>query len=262
MQSAKNPPSNEKEIKEYLDKSRGSASPTSSQHEKFLTILEKASNERDIENLMQRRVLRDTNYTDELVDQDYGAYVDKQWVAFPKNVGFNNGLSAPKPDLTEGFAQRAFTPSVQQLGGAATLVHDSSTFACLPHFVGEFKDHGKSMREAEVQAGYDAAHMVYARDKTLEFVGDKEPARRASPITVASDGHYWTVYSHYAHDNDEKKMREYYQVRHDLRVPSSPICYSLIFLSFCMNIVIGGAQAYLRSNQNHVDGTMLMLEFA
>lgn len=213
LDSSRHPPSNKEEIKAYLNKSRGSASPTSSQHRSFLYSLDKASNEREIEALFQGRVLKETNKEPALEAIDYGANIDKQWVAFPKNVGFNNGLSAPKPDLVEGYALRSFPQSVRQLGGSATLIHDSSTFVSHPHFAAEFKDFGKSLREGEVQAGYDGAHMVYSRDKALEFIGEKDPPRRASPLTVASDGHHWTAYSHYAHDNKDKEKTEHYQVR-------------------------------------------------
>lgn len=213
VKSSQYPPSNKQEIKEYIRQARGSESPTSSQHNRFLNSLESAGNERDIENLMQGRVFKDTNKTDKLQDIDYRANVDKQWVAYPKNVGFNNGLSAPKPDLVEGYAQRAFPPSIRQLGGSATLVHDSPAFVGLPHFAAEFKDYGKSMREAEVQTGYDGAHMVYSRNKALEHIGDKDPPRRASPLTVASDGHSWSVYSHYAHPDEDTNKDKYYQVR-------------------------------------------------
>ncbi|KAJ4387606.1 hypothetical protein N0V93_008202 [Gnomoniopsis smithogilvyi] len=211
LNSCSFPPSNMTEIGAHLDRSRDSASPDSSQHRRFLNSLQCANNERDIESLMQGRVFKDTNKDDRLQDIDYRANVDKQWVAFPKDVGFNNNLSAPKPDLVEGYAQRSFPPFINELGGSATLVHDSETYVALPHFAAEFKDYGKSMREAEVQTGYDGAHMVYARNKALEYIGERDPPQRASPITVASDGHNWTVYSHHAHPNDQTGKLEYYQ---------------------------------------------------
>lgn len=211
--SDKHPPVNEKDIQAYLDKSRGSASPTRDDHQDFRTSLFKAGNEREIESLFQGSVYKDTNKTHELLKKDYGANIDRQWVAFPKDVGFNNGLSTPKPDRVEGYAQRSFPKSIEQIGGAATLVNDSPAFVGLPHVATEFKAHGKSMLEAEVQAGYDGAHMVYGRNKALELIGEKDPRRHASPITVASDGHSWTAYAHYAHENEDKKMNEYYQVR-------------------------------------------------
>lgn len=212
IQSELFPPSNQEDIRAYLDRSRDSASPTSSQHIMFVNSLESASSKRDVEHLHQGLLLKDTNKTDTLQDIDYGANLGKQWVAYPKNVGFNHGLLAPKPDLVEGYAQRAFPPSVAQLGGSATLIHHKPTFVSLPHFAAEFKDYGGDMREAEVLTGYDGAHMVYSRNKALAFIDDMDPPRRASPVTVASDGHSWTAYSHYAHHNDSTDKVEYYQV--------------------------------------------------
>lgn len=214
LRASEVPPSNKQEVRAYISQDRGSASPTSSQHRKFLDSLEAAFNERDIENLLQGRLFKDTNKTNSLQDIDYRANVDKQWIAFPKNVGFNNGLSAPTPDLVEGYAQRTFPPSIQQLGGSATLIHDhsASAYVGLPHFAAEFKDFGKNMREAEVQAGYDGAHMLYARNEALAHIEDKDPPLRASPMTVTSDGYSWRAYSHYAHQGSETDTLKYYQV--------------------------------------------------
>jgi len=53
---------------------------------------------------------------------------------FPKNVGFNNDLSAAQPDMVEGLDMPEFEPFPvrAQLGGAATAIliseSDMSTF--------------------------------------------------------------------------------------------------------------------------------------
>lgn len=137
LKSSQFPPSNKQWVRAYIRKVRNSVSPTSSQHRRFLDILEAACSERDIKKVLQLGVLKDPNDTNAPLDIDYPRYranADKQWVAFPMNVGFNNGLSAPKPDLMEGYAQEAFPPSIQQLGGSATLVYDHPMFIGLPHF--------------------------------------------------------------------------------------------------------------------------------
>lgn len=210
--SLKNPPADLDEIEAYLDQSRSSASPTSSQHERFIRGLERAANERDIEALYSGRVLKNTNQVPELEDIDYGANIDKQWVDFDKDVGFNNGLSAPKPDLTEGYLQRTFPPNIKSLGGAATLVRGDPGFVALPHFAAEFKGLGKDLQKGEVQAGYDGAAMVYARTKALQHIGQPDPERHASPLTLASDGRNWAVYAHYAHKDAETEKVENFQV--------------------------------------------------
>lgn len=114
--------------------------------------------------------------------------------------------------MVEGYMQRSFPPSLGQLGGSATLVHDTYTFVGLLHFAAKIRDYGQRMREAEVKTGYVGAHMVYARNKALEQIGDETPPGRASPVTVASDGHSWTAYAHYARQNDDNDKVKYYQV--------------------------------------------------
>lgn len=204
---------NRADLDKHMEASRDSASPTSSQDDRFVRGLERCANERDVEVLYHGRILKDTNKVPELEDLDYCANIDKQWVAFPKDVGFNNGLSAPKPDLVEGYAQRAWPPTIKQLGGAATLVKHDPGFTALPHFAGEFKDFGKSVRQGEVQAGYDGAATVYARHQALAAIGQKDPPGRASPVTMASDGRTWRIYAHSAEENVKTKELEYFQVR-------------------------------------------------
>lgn len=219
LRSRKHPPVNKEEVEAYAFKSRESASPSSSQHDRFIRGLERAANERDMEALFSGRILKDTNKVPEFEDMDYGANIDKQWVAYPKDVGFNKGLSAPKPDLTEGYLQRAYPPNIRQLGGSATLVKNDPEFVALPHFVAEFKDFGKNVRQGEVQAGYDGAAMLYARNNALASIGQPDPPGRASPITVATDGRTWRTYVHYAEENKDTKQTEYFQVRTPTPLP-------------------------------------------
>lgn len=213
LESRKKKLANQDEYDGHLHQLRGSASPTSSEDDRFYRGLARAANERDLEALYSGRILQDTNKVPKLEDMDYGANLDKQWVAFPPDVGFNNGLSTPKPDLVEGYARRAWPPTVNQLGGSATLVKNDPGFAALPHFAGEFKAFGKSMREGEVQAGYDGAAMVYARRQALAAIGQSDPPGRASPVTMSSDGRTWRLYAHSAEENKDTKELEYYQVR-------------------------------------------------
>lgn len=219
FESEQLPPCNEAEIKAYMDQPRRSPSPTSSDYQFFLRGRSRNSSDRDIQNRTRRQVLRDVDMDDKLLNIDYGANLLQQWVAFPKNVGFNNSLPAPKPDWIEGYAQRSFPASIRQMGGAATLIHSQPTFIGLPHFAAEVKAYGDNKRKAEVLAGYDGAHMAFARNKALEFIEDKDPPRRASPVTVATDAHFWVVYSHYAQWCTERDMLEYCQVYLFLQSP-------------------------------------------
>lgn len=215
LRSEYRPPKNVATINEFLDRSRSSASPTTSQHERFLEELDEAAAERDVEDILRSRVLQRPNQTPHLEAIKYRAKLDKQWIDFPKDVGFNNGLSAPKPDLTEGYIQSSFRPDIGQLGGSATLIKNTPNFIAFPHFAAEFKDFGKSLQQGEVQAGYEGAAMLYARNNALAAIGEPGAPFHASPVTVAADGHSWTAYTHYAAENEINKNLEYYQVSHN-----------------------------------------------
>lgn len=207
------PPANEAEILAYFTRSRDSASPSPSQHAVYKTKIQENSNERELENHLQCHIFQKTDQISELFTMNYRAKFDKQWVDFPSGVGFNNGCSAPKPDLVEGFLETEFPDIIYQIGGAATLVK-AEKFIAFPHFAAENKDYGKNMRQAEVQACYDGAAMVYSRNRALALMGQSDPPRHASVVTVATNGRDWKVYAHYALNNDKTGRLEYYQVSH------------------------------------------------
>lgn len=212
-EALRNPPVDLEEIEAYLNKSRSSESPTSSQHECFIIGVGVASSERDVESLYGNSVLKPTNRNLELARMGYAAKIDKQWVDFDKNVDFNEKLSAPKPDLTEGYLHKAFPSGIlKKMGGAATLTKDNPDFVAFPHFVGEFKAVGKDMKRGTLQAGYDGAAMVYARNKVLAHIGQPDPDNHASPLTLIVDGLNWAIFAHYTHTKDGKNDVEYYQV--------------------------------------------------
>lgn len=216
--SYRRPPVNLDEMERRLRQSRKTASPTPEEHLLYSRYFDNATNKRDIENALGHFVLKQPEATLELSDTRYVSHIDKQWVDFPKDVGLNNQLSAPKPDRVEGFAQDTFPPDIDRLGGAAMLVKNNPRFVALPHFVGEFKDFGGDMRKAQVQAAYDGAAMVYARNEALKLVQQPDPERTAAPITVTSDGCDWKTYVHYSGTNQDTGKLEYYQVRGDWRV--------------------------------------------
>lgn len=215
-QSQVHPYSNKSQITQDFFQSRDSASPPPSMHLDIGQMLSEASNEREIDAIVSNYILKPATTELGLFGIRYKAKFDKQWTAFPNNVGFNNGLSAPKPDLTEGYMRKTFPPIINGLGGCATLVKDDPNYVALPHFVAEFKDVGKDMNQAEIQAGYDGAAMVYARNQALAYLGQPDPPRHAAVASVISDGHNWKVFVHYSHENQKTKEIEWYQVSSDL----------------------------------------------
>lgn len=215
-ESQAHPYANKSQIRHDFFQSRDSASPPPLLHLTIGQMLSEAVNERDIEKIVSQQILKDIGPDLELFGMGYKAKFDKQWVAFPENVGFNNGLSPPKPDLTEGYIRTTFPPIINGLGGCATLVKDSPYYVALPHFVAEFKDVGKNMNQAELQAGYDGAAMVYARNQALAYLGQPDPPRHAAVASVITDGHNWKVFVHYSHENEKTKEVEWYQVSSDV----------------------------------------------
>lgn len=173
--SSASPPDNKQESQAALDKSRASASPTASQLDKYLNDYLDAVNEAE----------------------GYVSHLDKQWVGFPKDVGFNKNLSAPKPDYVEGYRRETFPPTFQELGGAATLVREAPRFPALPHLALELKNAGADMHLAERQAGYDGAAMVYARNKALNFLGQNDEHGNASVLSATTDGMTYNIFAHY-----------------------------------------------------------------
>lgn len=132
------------------------------------------------------------------------------WTEFPKDVGFNNGLSAPKPDIFEGFVKNTFPPNIKAIK-SATLVKDNPRYVALPHMAIEYKAQDKSGHQAMVQAGYDGAAMVYSRNEALKYMGQEDAPREPSVLTAAVTGPQWDVYGHYTHPNDDTGRTEYYQ---------------------------------------------------
>lgn len=194
---------NQDEIEARLNASRASASPTVSFYQAFSTVADEAGNEASTVNVLNGFVIKDTSKDLGLIKERYVTKWDQQWTDYPKDVGFNNGLSAPKPDYIEGYARPAFPPSIDKIGGAATLVKGNSRFIALPHFALEAKAPGKDMHLAQVQAQYDGAAMVYGRNKALEYIQQPDPPQTAAVATLVADGENWDAFLHYEH-KDEK----------------------------------------------------------
>lgn len=198
------------DVKKKLLASRGSASPTQSQYNKFADRIVEASNEQGTIAVYSKYIFQDTEDTH--FDIGYRRKEDKMWTEFPKNFGFNNGLSAPKPDMIEGFSRDSFPPTIEHIK-ASRLVRDEPRYVALPHMAVEFKAREKSLHEAKVQAGYDGAAMVYGRNEALKYMGKADPPRQPAVLAATTIGQEWNVYGHYAHPNDLTGQEEYYQCR-------------------------------------------------
>lgn len=203
------PPANETELLELLDKSRTSASPTASQYEDYVDTYKLAACEADMVHVFSTQVLKEPSR--QLRKEGYYGSRDKQWVDIPKDLGFNNGLSAPKPDYIEGCRRGRLPPTVLEFGGAATFVKDLPQYVALPHLAMKLKHKGADMDLAGRQAGYDGAAMVYARNKALNLMGQQDVHDKAAVVTATTDGLAYNIFGHYTSVNGDTRQLQYHQ---------------------------------------------------
>jgi hypothetical protein len=129
---------------------------------------------------------------------------------FPKGVGFNNELSPAQPDLFEGFAIQKFNafPVSGQL--AAAIPYSTKNSITLPHFAGEWEGPGKDLDLAQIQAAYDGASIVYARNEARLFLGSPDPIGSAHVITFTSNGTSINTFANYSLERRDGQI-EYHQ---------------------------------------------------
>ncbi|KAK3337128.1 hypothetical protein B0T19DRAFT_61254 [Cercophora scortea] len=186
------PPKNLEEIRERLAAPRETASPPESVYEDYAYTVQRAANEATIvgETLPLPKTYPREPYT---------RVLSQAFTAFPKNMGFNDGLSAPQPDFIEGLEMEEFLPfPVDEYVQGAVLYKDDRRSVTLPHLAGEWKASDGSMREATRQSGYDGAALVYARNQALAFKGESDPPGHASITTFTTNGTQVHFYAHYA----------------------------------------------------------------
>lgn len=85
------------------------------------------------------------------------------WTKFPNNFGFNNGPVAIKSGMTKGFSRDSFALTVEHIKASKLVRHEPRYFA-LPQMAVECKAREKSLREAEVRAGYVGIAIVYGKN--------------------------------------------------------------------------------------------------
>lgn len=194
------------EIEARLNAPRGSPSPTVSFYKLFAAIADPDDNEASIINVLDCYVLQRPSLDDNLIKEQYRAKVKRQWTDYPKDVGFNNGLSAPKPTYVEGYASSEFPPNMVEIGSTTTLLRDGHRFPVLPHFVMEARAPGEDMNQAETRAQYDGAAMAFCRNEVLEYLQKPDPPETAKVGSVVADGRSYDISLHYA-QKDEKTSK-------------------------------------------------------
>ncbi|KAI0407485.1 hypothetical protein F4802DRAFT_24291 [Xylaria palmicola] len=195
-------PTNLKARQKRGAESRGTASPTETEHRSFVNRIGNAGNEATIVFEVGAQLLKTYD------DEGYTRTFNRAFTGFPKNVGFNNGLSAPQPDFVEGPRMQDYLPfPVDERVSGAVLYKDDRRSVTLPHLAGEWKGPGKDMEKAILQSGYDGATLVYARNQALSYLGKSDLPGHAEVTTFTTDGKSLNFYSHYSAQTEDKTLK-------------------------------------------------------
>lgn len=198
-------PANLEDIRRRYAESCTSVSPTESVYERYVKTVDNAQNESTMLHKTSHALLKE-------YDDGYNQAINQAFTNFPKDVGFNNCLSAPKPDFIEGLAMKEFGPfPISEYVNGAVLHRDDPNSLTLPHLAGEWKMFGKSMKEAAEQSAYDGAALVYARNEALSYLGRSDPPGHAEIMTFATDGTSLKTFAHYraASENGTVEYHQY-----------------------------------------------------
>ncbi|KAJ4326180.1 hypothetical protein N0V84_003231 [Fusarium piperis] len=152
-------PTNLEHLHKRYFRSRATASPSASEYESYANIVGDAPNKATMGIEVDQRLLKKYN------DKGYYRVLDHAFTGFPKDVGFNNNLSAPQPDFVEGLKRQEYDPfPVDEQVNGAKLYKDNPLSLVLPRLAGEWKGPGMDMAKAKLQSAYDGAALVFARN--------------------------------------------------------------------------------------------------
>jgi hypothetical protein len=201
------PPTNLEEILERHRQSRASPSPPEPEYKRYVSKVKRAKNEATMVVKTSGHILKEYD------DEGYSQIFNQSFTAFPDNVGFNDGLSAPRPDYIEGLEMEKYGPfPVYSHVDGAVLYKDDPLSLTLPHLAGEYKGPGGNMEIARLQSAYDGAALVYARNQALSYMGKSDPPGHAEITTFTTDGTNLDFYAHYATPSaDDENTLEYHQ---------------------------------------------------
>jgi hypothetical protein len=199
------PPKNLKDIRKKLAQRRATASPPESVYKEYVDKIGEAPNEATVVIQSGIKLLK------EHPGKSYKQVFNQAFTGYPKDVGFNNGLSTPQPDFVEGLGMQEYRPfPVEKHVSGAVLYKDDPHSVTLPHIAGEWKGPGGSMLEATLQSAYDGAALVHARNQAREYSGKSDPAGHAKVTTFTTDGRNLNLFAHYVAETGDGTL-EYHQ---------------------------------------------------
>ncbi|KAI0456356.1 hypothetical protein F5B21DRAFT_522790 [Xylaria acuta] len=199
----------------------GSVSPTESEFKRYRRRIERAPNEPTILAMTHWMLLKQYEEEEDDDDDDNKPYLSafsQHFSGFQTDVGLNNWVSAPQPDFVEGLSKEQFDPFPLDAVSGAVLYPDKEFSIVLPHIAGEWKEHGKSMQQAQNRSAYNGAALVYARTQALNYLGEKDSPGDAKVITFTTDGATLNLFANYASrsGNGNLRYRQYLIESHNL----------------------------------------------
>ncbi|KAH7176292.1 hypothetical protein EDB81DRAFT_897503 [Dactylonectria macrodidyma] len=200
------PPTNIENIRERHAKSRASTSTSRLEYECYINDIRKAPNEASMIAETGAYMLK------KHIDKGYNRAFNQPFTGFPKDVGFNNGLSAPQPDFIEGLEVIEYDLFPFNINGAI-LYKDTPYSLALPHLAGEWKGCGGNMAKATLQSCNDGAALVFARNQALSYLGKPDPLGHAEVTTFTIDGTTVNFYAHYAAPAEDGTLK-YHQYQY------------------------------------------------
>ena len=174
---------------------RTSTQPSEQAHQEYCGDISESYNEARTSFLVQSSIMR--QYSS--IDRNYGRQSSRAITQIPKQ-DFNDNLSKPLPDILDGLKTKALPGHLHN--NALHTAHSLS----FCHFATEFKRTDGNFHQATVQARYDGAVIVNARERALDQARRDSAATAAAidkaaqddaVFTLVTDGKVAEIYSHY-----------------------------------------------------------------
>ncbi|KAK0655307.1 hypothetical protein B0T16DRAFT_451014 [Cercophora newfieldiana] len=183
-------------IQNRLTQRRTSTQPSENTNHQYGKVITNAYNEMGTITCVHSFMMKDYD----LSDIRYGRAYCRAVTETPSQ-DFNDGLSNPCPDILEGLYTKALPSYLHDNG----LHKKKSLSFC--HFAAEFKRVDGNLHQATVQAAYDGAVLVNARDRalaearqdgTIAAAAIDKAAEEAAVFTCVTDGEVAEVYTHHS----------------------------------------------------------------
>lgn len=207
-------PTNLTQLKEILDRARDTVSPSEEDYRYYVSAVRRVPNKASM-----------LSHTADLLMKQhhkvgYLKVYNQSFNALPTEIGFNDSLAACQPDVVEGLTRSEFGPAIDNELEESTNLYSHGDPIWFPHVAGELKGPGKDMIQAERQAAYDGACLVYGRSQACALLGQHDPDGQASIQTFTTDGTVLNTFAHYTSERRGQTVYHQYPTSSTLLLPS------------------------------------------